>query len=238
MLVQVDGRAAGMSVRTARYNRTPLEPEATPMFARLMPREERFFDDFNAAAARVVEGARELAALMGDINQLGTRLRRIEALEREADTITQGALQRLQQTFITPLDRDVIHALATRIDDILDVAEAAAQTVYEYDVQRLTPEAKELADLCLEAAVKVREALALLHDLKNGERIRALAQEVGVIEDRTDQIMRAAMARLFRDEPEVRQVMKLRAVYERLEDMADRCYVVARLLDGVVLENS
>ncbi len=208
------------------------------MFARLMPREGRFFESFNAVAVKAVEASRELAALMTDINQLPSRLRHIEAVEKEADTLTHDTLELLHKTFITPIDREDIHALALRLDDILDVCEAAALTVYEYDIQKLTPEAKELADLCVQAAEKVRDAVALISNMENAKRILELCKEIGSIEDETDVVMRGAMARLFREEPEVRQVMKMRTVYERLEDMADRCYIVATVLEGIVFENA
>ncbi len=208
------------------------------MFARLMPREGRFFEYFDAVAAKVVEGARELAALMGNIDQLQSRCRRIEALEREADTLTHDTLQLLHKTFITPIDREDIHALATRLDDILDMAHSCAATIYEFDIQKLTPETKQLAELCLQAAILVKEGVGLVSDMKNAARILEVCKEIGRIEDETDHVMRSAMARIFREEPEVRQVMKLRTVYERLEDMSDRCYIVATILEGIVFENA
>ena len=208
------------------------------MFSRLMPTEGRFFEFFDAIAAKVVDGARELAALMGDIDQLQVRMRRIETLEKEADVFTHGALEMLHKTFITPIDREDIHALASRLDDILDMAHSCAATIYEFDIQKLTPEAKSLADLCLQASVLVKEGVGLISDMKNSARILEVCTEIGRIEDDSDHVMRAAMARLFRDEPEVRQVMKMRTVYERLEDMADRCYIVATILEGIVFENA
>lgn len=203
-----------------------------------MPKEGRFFELFDAIAVKVVEGSAELAALLGDIDQLQTRLHRVEAIEKEADAITHNALELLHKTFITPLDRDDIHSLATRLDDILDVGEACAQTVYQYDIQKLTPEAKQLADLCLLAAERVKDAVALLSSMENAPKILALCKEIGRIEDETDNIMRSAMARLFREEEDVRQVMKMRTVYEKLEDMADRCYIVATIMEGIVFENA
>lgn len=208
------------------------------MFARFMPREGRFFENFDAVAVKVVEGSKELAALMGDINQLPSRMRRIEAVEKEADTLTHATLEMLHKTFITPIDREDIHALALRLDDIIDTAQGAAMTVYEYDIQKLTPEAKQLADLCVQASEKVREAVSLISNMEHAKRILDLCKQIGSIEDETDVVMRAAMARLFREEPEVRQVMKMRTVYERLEDMADRCYIVATILEGIVFENA
>jgi len=208
------------------------------MFSRLMPREGRFFESFDKVATKVVEGSRELAALMGDIDQLPSRMRRIEQLEKEADVYTHDTLELLHKTFITPIDREDIHALATRLDDILDMAHSCAATIYEFDIQKLTPEAKQLADLCLQASIHVKDGVALISDMKNSTRVLEICKEIGRIEDESDHVMRAAMARLFREEPEVRQVMKLRTVYERLEDMADRCYIVATILEGVVFENA
>jgi uncharacterized protein Yka (UPF0111/DUF47 family) len=208
------------------------------MFSRLMPREGRFFEYFDAVAVKVVDGARELAALMGDIDQLPSRRRRIETLEKEADVLTHATLELLHKTFITPIDRDDIHALATRLDDILDMAHSCAATIYEFDIQKLTPETKQLADLCLQAAILVKEGVSLVSDMKNSARILEVCKEIGRIEDESDHVMRGAMARIFREEPEVRQVMKLRTVYERLEDMADRCYIVATILEGIVFENA
>ncbi|GAA5177857.1 DUF47 domain-containing protein [Niveibacterium umoris] len=203
-----------------------------------MPREGRFFEAFNEVAVKAVDAARELAALMGDLNQLPSRLRRIEAVEKEADKLTHATLELLHKTFITPIDREDIHALALRLDDILDVGEAVALTIYEYDIQKLTPEAKQLADMCVQATEKVRDAVALISNMDNAKRILELCKQIGEIEDETDVVMRSAMARLFREEPEVRQVMKMRTVYERLEDMADRCYIVATILEGIVFENA
>jgi uncharacterized protein len=208
------------------------------MFARLMPREGRFFEYFDAVAIKVVEGARELVALMDDISQLEPRRHRINTIENEADVITHDTLELLHKTFITPIDREDIHSLATRLDDILDLAQASSATVYEFDIQVLTPEAKQLAEINLRAAERVRDSVALLSNMENAPKILELCKEIGRLEDESDHITRAAMARLFREEPDVRQVMKMRSVYERLEDMTDRCYIVATIMEGIVFENA
>ncbi|MFA9438318.1 DUF47 domain-containing protein [Uliginosibacterium sp. sgz301328] len=208
------------------------------MFSRLMPREGRFFEYFDAVAVKVVEGARELVALMDDISQLEARRHRIDTIEKEADVITHDTLELLHKTFITPIDREDIHSLATRLDDILDLAQASSATVYEFDIQVLTPEAKQLAEINLRASEKVRDCVALLSNMENAQKILTLCKEIGRLEDESDHITRTAMARLFREEPDVRQVMKMRSVYERLEDMADRCYIVATIMEGIVFENA
>lgn len=203
-----------------------------------MPREGRFFEYFDAVAVKVVEGSRELVALMDDISQLEARRHRIDTIEKEADVITHDTLELLHKTFITPIDREDIHSLATRLDDILDLAQASSATVYEFDIQVLTPEAKQLAEINLRASEKVRDCVALLSNMENAQKILTLCKEIGRLEDESDHITRTAMARLFREEPDVRQVMKMRSVYERLEDMTDRCYIVATIMEGIVFENA
>lgn len=208
------------------------------MFGRLMPKEGRFFDLFNEHAGLIVEGSRELVALMsasGDIQRL---VYAIETIEKRADRITQSTIELLHKTFITPLDRDEIHQLITRMDDILDLMEDASQSIFLYDIQQITPEAKKLAELCQACGDQVKSAVGMLSNMDNAKAILAACEEIDRLESDADHVMRAAMAKLFRDEPDVRQVIKLKAVYELLEAVTDRCEDVANILEGIVLENS
>ena len=132
------------------------------MFGRLMPREGRFFEFFNEHADLVVQGSRELAALMASGDDLERRAHNIEAIEKRADRITRSTIELLHKTFITPLDRDDIHQLITKMDDILDLIEDAAQLIYIYDIRVVTEEEKRLADICVACAEKVQSAVKLL----------------------------------------------------------------------------
>jgi uncharacterized protein len=208
------------------------------MFGRLMPTEGRFFDMFNEHAAYIVQGSHELAALMKNGDDIQNRAYRIESIEKMADKVTHGVIELLHKTFITPLDRDEIHQLITRMDDILDLMEDAAQSVFLYDVKTIPPEAAKLADLCVLCSEQVKIAVGLLSNMENAKVILVACDEIDRLESNADHVMRAAIATLFRDESDVKQVIKLRSIFELLETVTDRCEDVANIIEGIVLENS
>lgn len=208
------------------------------MFGRLMPKEGRFFELFNEHAELIVLGSRELVALMASGDDIQRRAFAIETIEKRADKITQTTIELLHRTFITPLDRDEIHLLITRMDDILDLMEDVSQSIFLYDVKQLTAEARKLAELCELCGGQVKVAVGLLSNMDNATVILKACDEIDRLESEADHIMRAAMAKLFRDEPDVRQVIKLKAVYEMLETVTDRCEDVANIVEGIVLQNS
>ncbi|PLY59365.1 phosphate transport regulator [Herbaspirillum sp. BH-1] len=203
-----------------------------------MPTEGKFFDLFNQHAELAVKCAKEMVALMTNFDDLEIRVHAIEAVEKEADKITHNTIDLLHKTFITPLDRDDIHQLITRMDDILDLLEDAAQTISLYDIKAITPEAKRLAELCLSCAEKVQAAVGLLSNMDNSRQILAICQEIDRLESDADHVMRAAMSKLFRDEPDVRTLIKLKAIYEILETVTDRCEDVANIIEGIIVENA
>ena len=208
------------------------------MFGRLMPAEGKFFDLFNQHAELCVKGAKEMVGLMTNFDDLENRVHAIESIEKQADKITYATVDMLHKTFITPIDRDDIHKLITRMDDIIDLMEDAAQTVSLYDLKAVTPEAKRLAELCLACTEKVRDAVALLHNMDNSQKIVAICEEIDRLESDADHVMRAAMSKLFRDEPDVRNLIKLKAIYEILETVTDRCEDVANIIEGIIVENA
>lgn len=208
------------------------------MFGRMLPKEGRFFDYFNDHAAQIVEGARELAALMASLDDVQHRTYNIETIEKRGDRITAQTIETLHKTFITPIDRDDIHRLITHMDDVLDLIEDTAHSIFLYDVRSVTPEAKKLADICVTCGEKVQTAVKLLADMENAAAIMAACNDIDKLESEADHVMRAAMAKLFRDEPDVRQLIKLRSIYEQMEAITDRCEDVANVLEGIVLENS
>lgn len=212
------------------------------MFGRLMPKEGKFFDLFNEHAELIVEGGRQLVAMMTALNSGNGSVEEfaaaIDKAETGADKITHETISQLHKTFITPLDRDEIHQLITRMDDILDIAQDVAQTINLYDIQRATPEAITLAGIMLSCCERVKTAVNLLHSMDNAQTILATCREIGQFESDADRVMRGAMSKLFRDEPDVRQLIKLKAIYELLEVMTDRCEDVANVIEGIVLENS
>ena len=200
------------------------------MFGRLMPTEGKFFEYFNQHAELCVKGAREMVALMNNFSDLENRVHAIEGIEKSADKVTHATIEMLHKTFITPLDRDDIHQLIVRMDDILDLLEDAAQTMSLYDIKAITPEAQRLAELCLACAEKVKAAVGLLHNMDNSREILTICQDIDRLESDADHVMRAAMSKLFRDEPDVRTLIKLKAVYEILENVTHPSEDVANII--------
>jgi len=211
------------------------------MLRNLVPREGKFFALFDQHAEKIAAGGAELATLMENYGNAEARQRGIEAIdraERDADKITHETVQLLHKTFVTPFDRDSIHLLITQMDDILDLIQDVAESAMLYDLQRITPEAQQLAELNQMCCERVKTAVGLLTDMRNAEAILRICTEIDRLESDADRVMRSAMSKLFRDEADVRQLIKLKAIYELLEAVSDKCEDVANVIEGVVLENA
>ena len=211
------------------------------MFGRLMPREGNFFELFDRHAAQIAAGSHELARLMSDYGDVGARRRHIDAIdaaEKDADKETHETVTLLHKTYITPFDRDDIHKLITTMDDILDLIQDVAESAMLYDLQRISPEAQQLAEINEMCCDRVKAAVNLLDSMENADTILKICTEIDRLESDADRVMRSAMSKLFRDESDVRQLIKLKAIYELLESVSDKCEDVANVLEGVVLENA
>jgi uncharacterized protein len=211
------------------------------MFGPLMPRETRFFDLFDEHADRIVEGAGRLVALMQSYADPLARNREVEAIDRiekSADKVTHETTTLLHKTFVTPFDRDDIHQLITQMDDVIDLTQDVAETMILFDLQRVTQEAIQLAELSLMCCQRLQAAVAQLRSLDNAESILKICAEIDRLESDADRVMRSAMSKLFRDESDVRQLIKLKEVYVLLETISDKCEAVAKTIEGVVLENA
>ncbi len=208
------------------------------MFGRLMPREGRFFDYFVLHAEQLVLGAKELRALLDNVAELPERKRSIEKIEHRADKITHECMQLLHHTFITPIDRDEIHQLIVRMDDILDLMEDVSQCMFLYDISKVTDETRKLADICMASTEKVKVAVSQLADLKNSESIMACCKEIDQLESDADNVMRTAMAKLFREEADVKHLFKMKEIYQLLESVTDRCQDVANIIEAIVIESA
>ena len=207
------------------------------MFGRLRPREERFFDLFNAHAQQVVRAASELAALMQDYGQLKERTRVIDDAEHAADRITAETIRLLHRTARTPLDREQIHELVNGIDDICDLIQDTAETLSLYDIRKVTPEAERLADIAARCCERVKEIVEMIGRSDCPfDAIVKTCEEIDRLESDADRVMRSAVSRLFREEQEVREIIKMKAIYELLEAVTDRCLDVANLAEGISLQ--
>jgi uncharacterized protein len=210
-------------------------------FSRLMPREGRFFSLFDQHAAFVVQGSIELVDLLRNVDSNGdrtARIARILELEHSADRVTRETVSLLHQTFVTPLDRDDIHRLISRMDDVLDLIQDVTEALQLYDIQRLTPEAVQLAELLRECCSRVQQAVKKLATLDDSAQILKLCNEIDSLESQADTVMRTAISKLFREESDVRQLIKLETVYQLLEAATDQCEDVANIIEGVVLEHA
>jgi len=206
----------------------------------LMPRERQFFTLFNRHASLVVEGSNALIALLEDYEDDTRRealLARIESIEHAADEVTRETVALMHSTFVTPFDRDQINRLISRMDDILDLIQDTAESMTLYDVRHITPAASHLANLVELCAGRGQVAGGLLSSMDNGPEILKVCQEIDVLESDADRVMRGAISRLFREEQDVRNLIKLKAVYELLETTTDKCHDVGKVIEGVVLEN-
>ncbi|MBR7069376.1 MAG: DUF47 domain-containing protein [Oxalobacter sp.] len=209
------------------------------MFGKLMPKEAKFFDLFNMHAELCVNAATELLELMKDSSDhFERRMHTIEEIEKQADDVARETVRALRKTFITPLDRDDIHRLISRMDDIIDLIEDSAQAVSLYNIEVITPEAFRLAELCQISCEKLKEAISMLDNMKHAQRILVLCGQVDQLETENDHVTYEAMSNLFRNEPDVRTLIKLKALYELLENVCDICEEVGNIVEGIVIENA
>lgn len=214
------------------------------LFGKFLPREGNFFEMFNQHANRIVEAAHafsNMVANYGDVQKREAFNREVDNAERAADRITQEVSRALHKTFITPIDRDQIHSLINTMDDVADLIQDSAETMVLYDVHHMTDDIVRLTDLSVKCCERVQDAVALIGKLRDAATAAAAlktCEQIDQLESDADRVMRSAMSNLFRNEPDVREVIKLKAVYELLETITDKCEDVANLIEGIVLENS
>jgi uncharacterized protein len=209
------------------------------MFGRLLPREGRFFDLFNAHADQIVRAAHALKALMENYADREQYARLVDDAEHAADRITAETIRLLHKTFITPLDRDHIHQLVNAMDDICDLMQDTTETLSLYDIRSITTDAQRLADISVKCCERVKDVVELIGKREGDfEAILKTCEEIDRLESDADRVMRSAVSRLFREEQDVRELIKMKAIYELLEAVTDRCLDVANLAEGISLENS
>ncbi|MBC7216239.1 MAG: DUF47 domain-containing protein [Burkholderiaceae bacterium] len=214
------------------------------LFGKLLPREGNFFKMFDQHAERIVEAAHAFAQLVAHYNDLHLREKYnqdVDNAERAADRVTHEVNKSIHKTFITPIDREQIHSLINTMDDVADLIQDSAETMALYDVRHMTVEISRLTDLSVKCCERLRDAVHLLEKIAEpavAEAALKTCEEIDRLESDADRVMRSAMSKLFREEPDVREVIKLKAIYELLETITDKCEDVANIIEGIVLENS
>jgi predicted phosphate transport protein (TIGR00153 family) len=205
-----------------------------PVRLRLIPREERFFDLFVEDAANVVGGARLLEAMLRSWDEIERRAGEIRDVEHRGDEITHTIGRKLEETFVTPFDREDMHALISSLDDVIDGIEEVADTFLLYKIEAPSAAAVELAAIIVRQCEQIHEALAHLRGFKGLDRYRI---EIHRLENEGDRIGRQAIAGLF-DTDDPIHIIKWRKVYNQLEDTIDLCEDVADIIERITLKNS
>src|SRR6266581_1624533 len=202
----------------------------------LIPKEEKFFVLFKGMAHNIVAGAELLKDMLDNFHDPVTSQRKIKDVEHQGDAITHDIIKKLNKSFITPFDREDIYALSAALDDILDLIDACAQRFVMYNVEKPTPEAKELAFIILKSCQTIDKAVGLL-----GGKLEPISEycvEVNSLENEADRVCREAVSRLFDEEKDPIQLIKWKEIYETLERATDKCEDAANILESVVMKNA
>lgn len=203
---------------------------------RLLPKEEKYFDLFNRMAAHITECAQLLKKLFEDFERRDKYADQIKLVEHQCDEITHDIVRRLNQTFITPIDREDIHALASELDDIVDYMEYAARRVVLYRVDQPTQHVVQLTDVLVRLVSRLENAVAALAS-GNGRVIQECVAIHG-LENEGDAVHHAAVEILFAEEKDPIKILKWKELYETLEKSIDKCEDVANVLEAIVLKNA
>jgi len=206
------------------------------MLKRFLPKEEKFFELFDESSAHLVSAARELVVSLRDPSQIVEKTKIIRDLEEKADAITHTTLERLHNSFITPFDRNDIYSLIQGLDDVIDLMHAASERLVIYNLQKIPEITIQLAEKAQEAITQVQKATAGLQNLKKPEGLRATCSEIHRLENESDVLFRDAIAKLFREENDMKTLISLKDINEILETIADRCENIASLIESIILE--
>jgi len=205
------------------------------LLQRFMPREEGFFDLFAKQADNVVVGAKALQQMLSQYTGVPEQVQSVKAIEHEGDEITHGILTKLNQTFITPFDREDIHELCSQIDDVIDLIDAAASRFVLYRVDKVREGTLDLVKVLVSATVEVSAAV---HALGSPENALKHCIEINRYENESDRICRTLIAKLFDEETNPVQIIKWKEIFEVIETAVDKCEDVANVIEGVILKSA
>jgi predicted phosphate transport protein (TIGR00153 family) len=205
------------------------------VLTRLLPREQSFFKKFTDLTETIQQGAKALAVLFADYDNLATHIQRIKDFEHRGDDLTHEIMTKLNQTFVTPFDREDIHELTTKLDDVIDLIDAVATRLNIYRVAKLRPGAAEMADILVRATAEIHAAVS---HLQKQDGIMDHVIEINRLENEGDTAVRSAIARLFDEEKDPFEVIKWKEILEVLETATDKCEDVANVLETIVLKSA
>lgn len=208
------------------------------MIRRFLPREYSFYDSFQKAAANTLEAAELLRTMMDDPSQREPLAIAIKELEVKGDDILHETVAELNKTFLTPFDREDIHGLIGRLDDILDGIEGIAARMVIFDIRQVKPLMVQITDTLVRSAKVLVDLLKVFRNLASSADIFALCVEVNRLENEGDELLRKGLLELMRGTPDPLEVIKWKELYELVEMTIDRCEDVANIVEGVVVKNA
>lgn len=205
---------------------------------RLLPREQKFFDLFDQVAEKVVLSAEALEEALADYGHLAATCERVRDLEHQADELVHETMDRLNNTFVTPLDREDIMTLAHVLDDVLDYTESALDRMLLYNIQAPVPLSLEMAKVLVRATQQIRQGVTGLRNFGDIKGILDPCVRINELENQGDALNRQALRDLFNSNYDPVTIIKWREVYEHLETAIDRCEDVADALESIAVKNS
>jgi len=201
---------------------------------RFIPRQEQFFDLFERQAEHITESARRLREMVFDFSDAPAKAAAIKELEHAGDVLTHDVVKKLNTTFVTPFDREDVYALASRLDDVLDLIEAAADRLVLYRIKEPTSGARAFAEVIVKTADATRAAVGCVRPSSGAYGAHAV--EVNRLENEADRLLKQLIAGLFADVTDPVEIMKWKEIYETLEEVTDRCEDVVNVIEGIMLK--
>ena len=200
----------------------------------LIPREVRFFDLFDQQSQNIIKGAQLLREQFYNFADARAKAHAIKEVEHAGDMITHEIVKRLNTTFITPIDREDIHDLATRLDDVLDFIEAVAERLVVYRIKEPTSASRAMAEVIVQQTHAMDRAIKCLRTMDPGFHEHAV--EVNRLENSADNLLRDSLAALFEEQADPIEVIKWKEIYETMETVTDRCEDVVNVIEGIILK--
>ena len=207
---------------------------------KIFPKELKFFDQFELSAQNLLKGAKEFLNLLENYQAQGLneKIETLRVIEHEGDIITHETIEKLNTTFLTPIDREDIYALISKLDDILDFIEASAVRMQMFKINCPTEQSIKLTVVLLRAVEQVVEAISGLRNIKRPDSIIRHCIEINRLENEGDIIQRTAIANLFECCTNPIEIIKWKEIYENIETAIDKCEDVANVIEGIVLKNA
>jgi predicted phosphate transport protein (TIGR00153 family) len=208
------------------------------MFFNFLPKEEKYFDMFERVSENAIKAATKFRDLLKNYTDVESKVREIEDLEHEGDIITHEIFDKLNRTFITPIDREDIHSLASELDDVLDFLKAGSDRFVLYNIKKPTEDVINLAETLVKTTIETSKAIKALRDMKHTRRVNEYCIEINSLENEGDNILKNAIAKLFNDNMNPLDVIKWKEIYENIESAIDMCESVANTIGAILAKNA